>query len=141
MGDSSIGAHGESHVCVQIDSDVIEALRRQILTSRVTVKNLLDSVTERAHKVLSQETEVRVKVDVCVCVALGGEVGSKEGPLVVVELLTSGVDGYGPEILLAFCTRVREKQPWSFGFGKTLKMAYLKNKLRRVVTWVYACVV
>lgn len=43
-------------------------------------------------------------------VALGGEVGSEEGSLVLVELLTCGVDGYGSEILLVSCAGVRETQ-------------------------------
>lgn len=45
-----------------------------------------------------------------VCVALGGEIGSKEGPLVLMELLRCGVDGYGPEVLLILCAGVREMQ-------------------------------
>lgn len=58
MGNSSGGASREKHLCVKIDSDVVEALCRQKLTSRspvlLAVKNLLDTVTERAHKVLSE---------------------------------------------------------------------------------------
>lgn len=53
---------------------------------------------------------MRVKVDVGARVALGGEVGSEEGSLVLVELLKCGVDGYGPEILLVSCAGVRETQ-------------------------------
>ena len=45
---------------------------------------------------------MRVKVEVGVCVALRGEVGSKEGPVVLMELVRSWVDGYVPEILLVF---------------------------------------
>lgn len=130
-GNASIGASGKSHLCVKIDPDIVKALcpQRLIPHSHVhlTSKNLLDSITERAHKVLPQQTEVRVKVDVGVCVALGGEVGSKEGPLFLVELLRCGVDGYGPEILLIFCARVRERCSiglLSFDFGKYLKVVH-----------------
>lgn len=70
-----------------------------------------------------------------VCVALGGEVGSEEGPLVLMELLRCGVDGYGPEILLIFCSGVREMQHWSFmfDFGKALKVVYyVKLKTKQI---------
>lgn len=84
------GAGGPNNSYVKIDSDVVKLLCPQSLIScshvLLTRKNLLDSVAERAHKVLSQQAEVRVKVDVGVCVALGGEVGSKEGPLLLMEL-------------------------------------------------------
>ncbi len=87
-------------------------------------KQLLDPLTKWPHKVLSQQPEVCVKVEVGVCVALGGEVGSKEGPVVLMELLKSWVEGYGPEILLFFFNWIRNsgifgylhvhKTAWSF---------------------------
>lgn len=145
-----MGASGKNHLCVKIDSDVVKALFSQILISHsrvhLTSKNLLDSITEWAHKVLSHQTEVRVEVDVGVCVALGGEVGSKEGPLVPMELLGCWVDGYSPEILLIFCTGVTKMQYWSFvfDFKKALKVANyvkLKTKQKGVNTWFSTCVV
>lgn len=57
MGNSSGGASGKKHLRVKIDSDVVEALRLQKLTSRspvLAVENLLDTITERTHKVLSE---------------------------------------------------------------------------------------
>lgn len=134
MGNASIGASGPNHLCVQIDSDIVKLLCPQRLISgshvHLTCKNLLDSIAERAHKVLSQQTEVRVKVDVGVCVALGGEVGSKKGPLLLTELLRCGVDRYVPEILLIFCARVREMQQlWkSFESGVLYR---IKNQTKR----------
>lgn len=55
-----------------------------------------------------------VKVEVGVCIALRGEVGSKEGPVVLVELFRSWVDGYGPEVLLLFFTWVRKSGSFSY---------------------------
>lgn len=73
----------------------------------LVLEQLLDPLTEWSHKVLSQQAKVRVKVDVCVCVASRGEVGSEEGSVVLLELLRGWVDGYSPEILLLFLTWVR----------------------------------
>lgn len=116
MGNSSIGALGKNHTRVKIDSDVIKTHcpLKLIPPFHLVIANLPDSIAERAHKVLSEQTEVRVKVDVGVCIGLGGEVGSEEGPLFHVELFRCGVDGYSPEILQVFCGGVKEKQNWSF---------------------------
>lgn len=108
-----MGALGHHQPCVKIHSDIVKALLLQWTVAPAHVhlvpKQLLDPLPERPHKVLSQQSEVRVKVEVGVCVALRGEVGSQEGPVVLMELLRSRVDGYGPEILLLFFTLVRKR--------------------------------
>lgn len=103
---ASMSALGHHHLCVKIYADIIKALGPQWLIAPshvyLVLEQLLDPLTEWPHKVLPQQTEVRVKVEMRVCVALRGEVGSKEGPVVLLELFRSWVDGYGPEILLLF---------------------------------------
>lgn len=112
IGNSSSCVFGENQSCIKIYSDVIKVLclQQRIPPSHVHLfpKQLLDPITEWPNKVLSQQAEVRVKVDLGVCVPLRGEVGSKKGPLVLMELLWSWVDGYSPEILLLFFTWVRD---------------------------------
>lgn len=62
-------------------------------------EQLLDPLAEWPHKVLSQQPEVCVEVELGAGVALRGEVGSEERPLVLVELLRGRVDRQGPEVL------------------------------------------
>lgn len=111
VGNSGMRTFGHHQLCVKIYSDIIKLVCLQWLIGSFHVhmvpKKLLDPVTEWPHKVLSQQPEVRVQVEVGVCVALRGEVGSKEGLLVLMELLRSWVDGYIPEILLFFFTWIR----------------------------------
>lgn len=118
VGKASRRALGHHQFGVKIYSDVIKALLLQwIITPsfvHFVLKELLDPLTEWPHKVLSQQPEVRVEVEVGVCVALRGEVGSQEGPVFLMELLTSWVDGYGPEILLIFFTWVRNNGSCSY---------------------------
>lgn len=107
VGNSSMGTFGCHQLCIKIYSDIIK-LFWLIGSFHVPLvpKKLLDPITEWPHKIFSEQPEVRVQVEVGVCVALRGEVGSKEGLLVLMELLWSWVDGYGPEILLLFFTWV-----------------------------------
>lgn len=65
-------------------------------------EQILDAVTQRSHKVLSHQSEVRVEVETGACVALRSEVLSEEGLLVLMELCMSWIDGYSPEVLLLF---------------------------------------
>lgn len=110
VGEASLRALRHHHFCVKIYSDIIKALCPQWLITPshvfLVLEQFLYPLTKWPHKVLSQQTEVSVKVEVCVCVALRGEVGSKEGPVLQLELLRSWADGYGPEILLLFVTWV-----------------------------------
>ena len=106
MGHSGTRTFRHQNLGVKIYSDVVKALvlQRFIILSHVTLvlDQLLDPVTERSNKVLPQQSEVCVKVDMGACVALRSEVCSEEGLLFLVELLRSWVDGYSPEIFLLF---------------------------------------
>lgn len=109
---------GHHQLCVKIHSDVIEALGLQWLITasygHLVPSQLLDPLPERPYKVFSQQPEVCVKVEVGVCVALRGEVGSEEGPVLLLELLWGWVDRYGSEILLLFLTWVRNNGSFIF---------------------------
>lgn len=83
---------------------------------------------------------MRVKVDVGARVALGGEVRSEEGSLVLVELLRCGVDGYDPEILLVSCTRDTAFGLLIFDIGKVGHHAEL-IQTKSSFTWVSTHVV
>ncbi len=111
VGNASLCALGHHQLHVKIYSDIIESLRLQLFLVHshvhLVLKQLLDPLAEWSHKVLSQQSEVRVKVEVGVCVTLRGEVGSEEGLDVLMELLGRRVDGYGPVVLLIFPTWVR----------------------------------
>lgn len=110
-------ALGGHHLRVKINADIIEAfcLQWALIPShfQLITQQLLNPIPEWPHKVLSHQPEVCVQVEVGVCVALRGEVGSEEGPVVRLELLYGWIDGYGPEILLIFFTWVRHKRRFS----------------------------
>lgn len=104
VGEACVCALRHDHFCVKIYSNVVKVVCPQWLISLshvlLFVQQLPDPLAKWPHKVLPQQTKVRVEVKVRVRVALGGEVGSKERPELLLELLRSRVDGYGPEVLL-----------------------------------------
>lgn len=92
IGNSRRCAHGNHQPGVRVDGDAIETpvLERDVL---LAVQQLLNALAERPHKVLPQEAEVGVQVDLGAGVALGGLVAPEERPGVQVQLLHRRVYG------------------------------------------------
>lgn len=101
-------AFGHNKLRIKINPDVIKVLglcwNHVASQVHLDIQQLLDPLPKWSDKVLSEQPEVSVEVEVGVCVTLTGEVGSQKWLVVLLELLRSWIDWYGPEILLFFIT-------------------------------------